>query len=129
MDRPRYTDPIAELFGELSDRVRGDRWQPAVDVYETETALVVQVELAGVRRDDVRITLDGDLLRIRGVRNTEREPGIRRLHQVEIAQGAFERVVRISFPFDRGRVSASLEEGFLRVRLPRQGPRRIEVGS
>lgn len=129
MDDSRYSDPVAELFGELSERVRGDRWQPAVDVYETGDAIVVQLELAGVRREDVRITVDRDLLRIRGVRSTDREAGIQRLHQIEIAQGAFERVLRVSIPFDSRGVTAVLEEGFLRVCLPKQGPRRIEVGS
>ena len=48
--------------------LRGDRWQPAIDVFETEKAIVVRVELAGVRGQDVRVTVDGEWLRIRGER-------------------------------------------------------------
>jgi len=100
-----------------------------VDVYETEKAVVVLVELAGVSREDVRITVDGSVLRIRGKRSPERDPDIRRLHQMEIAQGPFERALRIGLPFDREGVRASLDEGFLRVVLPKRGPRRIPVGA
>lgn len=115
---------------EFSERLGGARWRPAVDVYETEKEIVVQVELAGVRREDVRVTIDGDLLRIRGARGPTRDEEIQRLHQVEIVSGPFERAVRIGLPFEAGSVSASLEDGFLRVRLPKRIPvprRRIDV--
>ena len=59
-------DPFADLYGEFRDRLRGDRWQPDVDVFETEKAVVVRVELAGVRRDDLRVGVDGEALRISG---------------------------------------------------------------
>jgi HSP20 family protein len=129
VDRPRRQDPITQLFGEFSERLGDERWRPAVDVYETEKAVIVQVELAGVRREDLRVTVDGERLRIRGVRVPSRDEEMQRLHQVEIASGPFERVLRIGIAFERGAVSASLEEGFLRITLPKQEPprRRIEV--
>lgn len=129
MDRPRRQDPIAQLFGEFAERLGGEAWQPALDVYETEKALVVQVDLAGVRAEDLRITVDADRLRIRGVRTPARDAEIERLHQVEIASGPFERVLRLGIAFERDAVSASLEEGFLRIVLPKRLParRRIDV--
>jgi HSP20 family protein len=130
VDRPRRQDPFAPLFEALADRVGDESWRPAVDVYETEKGLVVVVELAGVRREDVRVTVDGDLLRIRGTRVSARDESTLRLHQVEIAVGPFERVLRIGADFDRDAVHASLEEGCLRIVLPKRLPeprRRIGV--
>jgi HSP20 family protein len=130
LNRPARQDPLIELLAEFSERLEGGRFRPAVDVYETEKEVVVQVELAGVRREDVRVTVDGGVLRIRGARGPTRDESIQRLHQVEIVAGPFERVLRINLPFDAGAVRASLEEGLLRIRLPKQGPaprRRIEV--
>ncbi len=129
MKHSKKFDPFAEIFGDLSERFQGDRWQPAVDVFETETAVVVRFEIAGVRKANLRVTVDGDLLRVSGVRKPTAEGGVRRLHQMEIAFGPFERSLRIEIPFDNGGVAAHLEDGFLRITLPKQSdePHNIEV--
>ncbi len=127
MERPGRQDPLAELFGEFAERLRGDRWQPLVDIYETEKAVVVRVELAGVRREDLRVSVEGDTLHLRGVRRPTEDAEAQRLHQMEIAFGPFERSVRIGIPFERDQVSAHLEDGYLSVRLPKRLPRTLEV--
>ena len=91
---------------------------------------MVRVELAGVASADVKVTVDGNRLSIRG----ERKPAapsadhdVQRLHQMEIAYGPFERSLKIQIPFDRDQVVASLEEGVLSVFLPKQGPTRRSI--
>lgn len=130
----RERDPFGEgLLGEwlrpMAERLGHDRWQPPADVYETEKAIIVRLELAGVSPSDVQVSVDGDVLRIRGRREPSVEADAQRLHQMEISFGPFERALRIGIPFDRGRVSAQIEDGFLRVTLPKRsvGPRRIDV--
>jgi HSP20 family protein len=118
---------MGPLFDELTDRLAGERWRPAVDVYETEKAVVVQVELSGVRREDLRVSVHGEKVRIRGVRQVARGAEIQRLHQVEITSGPFERLLRIVIPFERDQVSANLEDGFLRVVLPKQLPSKMKI--
>ena len=87
-------DPFAELFGEFGDRLRGDRWQPDVDVFETETAVVVRAEIAGVRSQDLSVKVDGQILQIGGVRPAAPEGSdVRRLHRMEIASGPFQRQI------------------------------------
>jgi HSP20 family protein len=71
--------------------------------------------------------VDGQLLRISGVRKVPAQLEVQRLHQMEIAFGPFEREVRISISFDRERVSAHLEDGFLSVTLPKNKPARRQV--
>ena len=73
-------DPIAELFGDFAERLRGDRWQPLLDVFETEKAVIVRVELAGVAREDLRVSVDADVLHIRGVRRPPEHAEIGRAH-------------------------------------------------
>ncbi len=129
MSRARRTDPDAELLGDFAEMLRGDRWQPAFDVFETEKAVVVRVELAGVRSADLKVTVDGEWLRIRGERRPPPASEAQRLHRMEIAFGPFERSVQVTVPFDRDQVSANLEEGFLSVVLPKRprGRHRIPV--
>jgi HSP20 family protein len=124
---PKRNDPFAELYGEFADRLRGDRWQPDVDVFETETEVVVLAEIAGIRSEDLRVTVDGDLLRISGIRRVPERSDLKRLLQMEITSGPFERRLRIAIPFDREKVSAHLADGFLTVTLPRRTPPRRQV--
>ncbi len=122
-------DSLFEHFGEFGDRLRGDSWQPDVDIFETETALVVRVEIAGVRSQDLTVKVDGQILRVAGIRPAPDGSQVRRLHQMEIASGPFERRLRIPIPFDRNGVSAHVADGFLTVTLPKRetGPRRVSV--
>jgi HSP20 family protein len=131
LSKARSNDPFAEIYGEFGDRLRGDRWLPDVDVFETQQGVVVRVELAGVRSEDLRVTVDGRTLRISGVRRALDRSDIQRLHQMEIATGPFERRVQIPVAFDRDRVSAHLADGFLMVVLSKRlaEPRQVEIES
>jgi HSP20 family protein len=120
-------DPLAELIGEFADRLRGDHWQPEVDVFETEKALIVRVELAGVQTQDVKVEFKGDELRIRGTRRPPEPGDLLRLHRMEIASGPFERRLRVPISFVLEAVTAHLAEGFLTVTLPRRTPARVRV--
>jgi HSP20 family protein len=98
-----------------------------VDIFETADAVVVRAEIPGVSGDNIRVNVDGEILRISGIRTVPPDSEVRRLHQMEIAFGAFEREVRISVPFQSERVSAHLEDGFLSVTLLKQVPVRRKV--
>ena len=127
MSDPKRSDPFGELFGDFAVRLRGDRWQPDVDVVETENELVVRVELAGVHSRDLRVGVDGSELCITGQRAAAESPGVRRLHQMEIATGPFERRLRVPVSFDRERVTAHLADGILTIQLPKRGRRNVAV--
>ncbi|MFI5316934.1 MAG: Hsp20/alpha crystallin family protein, partial [Myxococcota bacterium] len=78
-----------------------DAWRPALDVYETERAIVVRVELAGVASEDVRVVVDGEYLQITGRRSFSASGASRETQRhllIEIAQGTFERVLRTRAP-------------------------------
>ncbi len=127
MNRPRRSDPDAPLLPDFRGRFDGDCWEPAVDVFETEKAIIVRVELAGVSSADVRVSVDGEWLLVRGERFPSSDAEVQRLHRLEIACGPFERRLRIQIPFDRDQVAASLDEGILRIELRKAVPQRIEV--
>lgn len=127
MKRTRRQDPLGDYLSDATERLRGDRWSPALDVFETEKAIVVRVELAGVEREDVRVSVDGDRLHIRGVRRPPEDQAVQRLHQMEINFGPFERTLRIGIPFERDGVSAHLADGYLSVTLPKRSKSRVRV--
>ena len=127
MSDPTRSDPFAELYGDFSDRLHGDRWQPDADVFETDDEVVVRVELSGVESGDLRVSVEGSEVRVSGVRAPHEGAPVKRLHQMEIASGPFERRVRIPVAFDRDRVSAHLANGFLTVTLAKRGRRTVPV--
>ncbi len=127
----KSTDPFAELLGDYSQRIRGDRWRPHIDVYETEKTLVVRVELAGVRKQDLKVSVENDRLQILGERLPPADADVLRHHQIEITFGPFECSLHVPMPFERDQVSARFEGGFLNVVLPKRLPtrRRIDVAG
>ena len=104
----------------------GRFWQPPIDIHETDDAVLVKVELAGVKADDLQVSLSPDdrLLNISGSRGEsvrDRE-GRTRCHQMEIYFGPFERAVGLpsGIRLDRDAMKASYREGFLLVTLPKK---------
>jgi len=96
-------------------------WTPNTDVYETPDALVVKMEMAGVEREHLEITLSDRLLLVRGhrkdaCRNRQHRCSFR---QMEIDYGHFERRIVIPRSVDGSRVRAQFHNGFLRIELPK----------
>ena len=97
-------------------------WSPLSDVYETADKLIVKTELAGVRRQDLGITLEEDHLIIRGVRNEDVPAEILSYHQMEINYGYFERVFHLRPGVRQEDITAHFEDGFLTVSIEKQPP-------
>ncbi|MBC8161943.1 MAG: Hsp20/alpha crystallin family protein, partial [Roseiflexaceae bacterium] len=86
-----------------------EAWHPATDVYETDEAFVVRVELAGMRAAPIEITVDEYGLHIRGSRPAPRPAAPRAYHQMGVAAGPFELEVFIGQPFDADQVRAEYD--------------------
>ncbi len=123
MEMQRLSDEaLLSVFGPLgAERF----WQPPVDVCETDDAVVVKSEIAGVVPDGINVSLSADnrILVISGVRaedEDERRARVR-CYQLEIYYGPFERHVALppDVQIDRDRISATYRNGILTVRLPK----------
>ncbi len=95
---------------------------PPVDVYETETATVVVIELAGVPPDTIRVVKDGNLLTVSGERRERCDHAKLHLVHMEIAYGPFERQIILPEGLGSEAVRAIYQDGFLRIELPRATP-------
>ena len=97
-------------------------WQPNTDVYESPDGLIVKVELGGVPCDQIHIYLQEAALVVEGMRRDphsgESVVGLR-LRQMEIEYGPFQRIVAIPFPVAGNEARAHLNNGVLKIRLPR----------
>jgi HSP20 family protein len=95
-------------------------WKPALDIYETGDEVIVLVEIAGMKKEEINVTLDGNILTISGNRVEAFSANKTRLDQMEINYGRFQRKVKIFTPIDRDKISATYEDGFLKIRLPKR---------
>jgi HSP20 family protein len=102
-----------------------------IDVSETEGEFRVRAELPGVTEQDVDVTLDDDVLTIRGEKRLERKDEKESYHVVERSYGTFQRSLRLPYAVDPEQVRASFEHGVLTVTLPKtkqqERTRRIQV--
>ncbi len=94
-------------------------WRPATDVFETEDEFVVQMDLAGMKRDQIEVIIDEDFITFRGTRTQISPAGKKHYHKMEIMVGPFERHVRIPDYVDSGTAVARYREGFLYVEMKR----------
>jgi HSP20 family protein len=99
---------------------------PPTDVIELSDRLLVLVEIAGMRSDDLKIALLNRHLVISGFRERPQLSGSA-YHQVEIIFGEFRVEIALPWPVERDAVQAAYNNGFLQVELPRELPRQIPV--
>lgn len=105
-------------------------WTPAVDIAEQENEYVVKVELPGITREDVKITLESNVLTIRGEKKQEKDTKEGSYHRVERSYGSFQRSFTLPTSVKSDKIDALYKDGLLTVVLPKveeAKPKQIEV--
>jgi HSP20 family protein len=106
---------------------------PSMDVTETDNEIVILAEMPGLKRDDVQITIDDDVLTIRGEKRVERGEGgeqDKNYHVSERSYGVFVRALQLPAGVDPSKVEATMSNGVLRISIPKPAsrqPKKIEV--
>jgi len=92
---------------------------PAVDVEETPEAYLFHADLPGVDSKDVKVTVTGDTLTLRGERKREEKKNEGSLHRIERSYGSFERSFTLGVPVRPDQVKATYKDGVLEIRVPK----------
>jgi HSP20 family molecular chaperone IbpA len=118
-----------ELAAREEKTVPGRFYVPAADVYETEDALTVVMEMPGVDRKDVAVEIKGDVLRVEGRIDFAKYGGMEPVY-TEYNVGHWTRSFALSDKVDQERIGAQLEDGVLTLTLPKTAearPRRVAI--
>jgi HSP20 family protein len=112
--------------------VASSKWKPPTDIFETDEALVVYMDIAGMRSEDFSVEYADGILTIAGERTARAHQGKPHYHAMEVQVGPFERRFRLPVPVDPESIHASYEQGFLEVRLTKlparlSGPQSVRV--
>lgn len=122
-----FAEEVQRIFREFG-RAYGEslsgECSPSIDVYETDEALEIAVDLPGVDAGAVRILVKGQALLVAGEKAPRRGRGDSSFHLVERGYGRFARAVRLNVPCDAGHARAVLGHGELRITLPKVADRR-----
>ena len=126
-DFDKMRNQIHRLMGEFFKEAKplvgyqaDQSFHPPMDIYETEEDLVIVMEIAGMRTEDINVLFEKDRLSISGTRMEACPAPKTRLHEMEIDYGYFERTLRIPFPLKVDEIRATYRDGFLVITIPKR---------
>jgi HSP20 family protein len=128
--QPLQVQEKKELTAKEEKTVPARYYVPNADIYETEDALVVVMEVPGVEKKDLDINLENDVLRVEGRIDFTKYEGLDPLY-TEYNVGHYTRAFTLSSKIDQHQISAELEDGVLKLTLKKSRqalPRRIAIG-
>jgi HSP20 family protein len=120
-------DPFSdmdEVFNRLPATVGGKQMRafvPALDMYETDTAVVVETPLAGVNPENVEVSVQKGVLVIKGESKQEHEVEEKNYYRKEVRNGSFYREVPLPTAVIEDKVTAEFENGMLKITAPKAG--------
>ena len=129
---------VNRIFGvpgvDWSDRRPADTtsWAPSVDIFETDTDLVLKAELPGVDPKDVDLSVEKNVLTLKGQRHFEHEDKKDNYHRIERSYGSFTRSFSLPTTIEEEKIRADSKDGILTVSLPKTKqalPRQIKIAS
>ena len=130
MEIDRLNRMFTDLWGE-ENLSRG--WTPAVDIFTTNNHdVVIKADLPDVKKEDISVTFENNVLTLRGERKFESETARENYQRMERFYGSFGRSFTIPATVDASRISASFKDGVLTVRLPQREearPKQIAIGE
>ena len=126
---------IDRLFDDTFGRGDGmSTWSPAVDIRETEQEMVLELELPGIKPEQVELTAESGVLTVKGEKRSERKEGNEndRYHVVERSYGSFMRSFQLPQGVDESKIEADCDSGILSIHIPKAAlpqPKKIQIGN
>lgn len=108
--------------------IHSDVWQPPTDVYETDTEIIVKVDIAGIEEDNMTVTIEDGVLHIHGFRTDCSAFSKLAVHRMEIMCGEFDTHIHLPHAVDtKVEINASYRNGMLTIVLPKEVAHRVHI--
>jgi HSP20 family protein len=122
-----FEDAVTRLMSEPS---AGRPWAPAVDILETEDAIILKADIPDVKIEDIDIRVENNTLSLKGHRKFEKDEKVKGFHRLERSYGDFVRTFALPNTVDNEKVTADYKNGVLSISLPKKEaakPRQVKV--
>lgn len=121
-----FENQIQKIFNEFPfTRKMSGSFTPAIDLREDEKNLYLTVELPGIEKEEVKISLHNDLLTISGERKREEKKEQENYYHLEMCYGTFNRSVTLPVEVDSEKIEANFKNGILKIQMPKSNPKDI----
>ena len=127
--RDNFDGLFENFFGRMPME-RQDLWAPTVDIVENNGNIEVKVELPGMNKDDIKVTIKNNMLQLSGERRQEEKTEEKTFHRIERYFGKFSRTIQLPADIDADKIKAQYKDGVLNITLPKpksMKPKEIEV--
>lgn len=108
-----------DFFGERRGGTMEGNWMPSVDVSETNEAILVRAELPGMTQDDIELSLQDNVLTLKGEKKSEKKEEKENYHRAECCYGSFTRAFTLPAQVNQGEIKATFKDGILQIALPK----------
>jgi len=129
-DINRLFDNFFRAGSPVEETMASSTFAPAVDIAEQENEYIVKVELPGVAKDEVRISVESNVLTVKGEKKQEKEEKNKNFHRVERSYGSFQRSFTLPSTVKNDKIDAVFDGGILTITMPKSEaakPKQIEV--
>lgn len=136
-DIERLQDEMNRLFNTSLSKSSGHRrgaqedlWAPAVDIRDSKDSIVVKADIPGINREDIDVTIQDDILIIKGEKRVDKEEKEENYLRTERVYGSFSRAIQLSSPVENERVKATYKDGVLELVLPKKAeakPKQLKI--
>ena len=134
-------DDIERRMGEIFERpflpsiwrrfpIEQMNWAPAIDIFEKGDKFIVKAEVPGMKEDDFSISVEGDMLNIKGEKKTESEVKEEDYYRSERSYGSFLRSIALPSTVDAGKIEAEYADGVLEISIPKKAeikPKKVTI--
>lgn len=130
LEKDETAEEINPNTDDKDDFLKSDEGQLTVDVYQTPTDVVVQAPMAGVKPDEVDVSINNDMVTIRGKREHKKESESNDYYYRELYWGAFSRSILLPEEVDSDRAEASFKNGLLTIKMPKinkEGIKQVKI--
>jgi HSP20 family protein len=125
-----FSSNLTRGFGE--EGIGRGAWNPSVDIYENKDHIVLEAELPGMKQEDFELTVENNVITLRGERQFEKKEDSDNYHRVERSYGSFTRSFTLPQTVSAEGATAEYNNGVLRVTLPKREEtkaRRIQISN